>query len=206
MSRLDLSEFELPPHPDYKPGYWLVRRTAVATLPCPFYGPGKVFQWDYDIKKKLPAERARKTGRAFSKGVAPRPLTGDRLRPDLFVDLPTRDDKKTSFGYCHLIACALLEATEDVDGRRCVPHYVRPQDQWNYEADHDPIPDQCDCRIENLALRHTDRHRGERRQGWQITTIHPTRRGVKRPRSALRKPAAMQRPAAARRTRLWQNH
>ena len=149
-----------------------MRRATVATCLCPLYEPSRVFLWDYGIKKKLSARRAKATGREFARALTVRPRTGaihkdSNHRPDLFVELPTPGGGHSTFGYCHIVAFALLEASHDINGVSCAPHYARPQDQEQYEAHHHVVGDQCDCRIENLSVEHIDRHRSDSREEWQ---------------------------------------
>ena len=183
-----LDSFELPPHPLYADGYWLVRRATLRKTAAPEYGPGKYFYDEYDICFKLSQESVRKTGRVWSKGVRPHTGKNDHGRVDLKLSLRRKGKPRENCttNYCHLVACALLRTSRDTRGRPCAPHYINPMDHGLYEADHNPLGDQCDCRLANLVLEHVDLHRGRERDGWQRTSLPASRRGLRRPLGRLR--------------------
>ena len=212
--RKHLKVYELPPHPDYADGYFLVRRQQLRETPTLTYGAGKVFLSEYDIKRKLAPGYAHKqlAGRVFSKGVEPRPMVDKYGREDLCVGLVKKGcpDQRYTTTYSHLVACALLQADRDVHGKKCVAHYVDPENHRCYEADHYPFGDQCDCRVANFFLREVGNHRGAERDRWSSKTLPTMQRGLKRPAAALakrrveleavvkKKPAAYSRPGVAR--------
>lgn len=203
--RQHLHVFELPPHPDYADGYILLRRRYPRQTASRQYGAGKVFTSEYDIKWKLAPDYARKKGEVYSKGVEPRATVNIHGREELTVRLQKKGDPtdEVTMTYSHLVACALLKTNRDRRGRKTRPHYIDPRDHKEYEADHWPIADQCDCRLRNLVLRHVDEHRSCERMGWPGKTLPASERGLKRPAAALEarrrklKRAARKKPAAA---------
>jgi hypothetical protein len=202
--RRNFQTFELPPHPDYRDGYWLVKRRTLRKTPAPGYGPGKHFHDEWDVCLKLAPETARKTGRTFSKPLTPLASLNQHGRYDLTLSLvkkgqPSATHKTT---YCHVVVMALLKTDRNTAGRPCKAHYVDPEDHACYAADHDPVGDQCDCRLDNLLLRHVDEHNSTKRMGWSRTSLPAAKRGVLRPKTQLKgkrreqmreKPAAQQR-------------
>ena len=208
VCRAKLDVFEVPPHPDFADGYWLVRRSSVGKplgiLLVPEYGAGKNFYYEFDVCYKLSADYQRKTGREWSTGLKPWKGRNQYDRCDLKLSLQDKNDPNATVttSYSHLVACCLLKADRSVDGRRCSPHYIRLKDHCHYEANHSPYGDQCDCRLANLLLEHKDWHRGAERDGWQRTSLPDDRRGLKRRRSELKKKrserkSAKKRPARA---------
>ena len=80
-----------------------------------------------------------------------------------------------------------MQCTQPGFPRKCTPHYVAPEAQKLYEADHFPVGDQCDCRLDNLRLRHVDDHRGAARIDWPRKSLPKAQRGLKRPAAELKK-------------------
>ena len=137
--------------------------------------------------RRCAARTQRRTGRPFTKPRKLFPKANQSGRYDLHVNLEGRDGRTRLVVYAHLVACSLLQTEHDPDGRNVPWHYIKPAMHDRYEADHYPVPDQCDCRLANLRLQAKSRHRSEGRLGWSRTTLPPARRGLKRPASALQK-------------------
>ncbi len=184
-------------------GYMLLRRDEAQETPCPGYGRGRVFLSEYDICRTLSAKHAGDVGRPYSMPLKLQFDVNADGRWQLRVNLSGTDGKTHKVSYAHLVACCLLKTSHDKPGRTCKPHYIDAVDWYQYEADHDVVGDQCDCRLAALSLVHEQRHRGERRVGWPSTSLDPAYRGMKRPASALVR--ARPKAAAKRvRTRAWQ--
>lgn len=184
-------------------GYVLLRRDEAEETPCPGYGRGRVFLSEYDICRTLCAKHAADVGRPYSKPLKLQTDRNDDGRWQLRVNFSGTDGKTHKVSYAHLVACCLLKTIHDKRGRKCQAHYIQVADWYRYEADHDVVGDQCDCRLAAMTLVHEDRHRGERRFDWPSTSLDRSYRGIKRPASALVR--AQPKVAARRmRTRAWQ--
>ena len=89
------------------------------------------------------------------------------------------------FMFSWLVACCLVQATEDRRGRACDPHYVEPGQWQYYEGDHWPVADQCDCRLANLRPRAKALHRTLGRADWPTTSLPRVVRGMQRSLAGL---------------------
>ena len=211
--RSSLALCKLPPHPFFKDGYCLRKRASVAETPAPGYGPGKVFQSEYDVVREVSEKTTQRWGHKHTQPLKLFPSPNDKENPrwDLRVRLLGQDGQQKQVPYAWLVSCALLKAAQDTNGRSSQEHYVQPADWKHYQGDHWPIADQCDCRLLNLRPRVQERHQSEDRFGWQRTKVPNAQRGLKRPASVLRKLRSKAKAEAkakakgqAKRTRSWQ--
>jgi hypothetical protein len=195
MARENLALFKLPPHADFRDGYFLRKCGQERWTPCPEFGRGKGFSSDWEVVREHTPAYAARTGRRFADALTPygkpnNEQAGVGPRWSLRVELRGQDGSRKERPFGWLLAVALKKAEHDARGRPCAPHYVAPTHWSCYEGDHWPIADNFDCRLANLRPLHVDRHRHDERFNWPGRTLPRSSRGIRRPLAVLLRAAA----------------